>query len=126
MIGEHRKLEKTLKKFLRNPKEYSFEVFEKRVAEHFGAEKGVIFTLTEKFLGKELDAILKLKGQHIEILKEIVKIKKNLAAKELIDTMRGHLEAHTLYEEKVFYPKLDYSLDNEQKKELLQKLREAL
>ena len=127
MIEEHNKIESSLKKFLDNPSRQNFLSFGERVKRHFGVEKGVIFILTEKYLGEDLNAIFKLTEQHIEILKEIMEIKKQFgSAEKLISIMAKDLEAHKRYEEKVFYPKLDRTLDELQKEEIIERLRRVI
>ncbi len=128
MIDEHKKIDEYLKKFLERFGEAHFKFFEEKLREHFGMEKGIIFTLTEKFLGKELNEIFKLKEQHKEILVGLANIRKKLpdGAKDLIQTLVKDLSAHTRYEEHFFYPKIDDMLDEEQKSEITQEIRKIL
>jgi hemerythrin-like domain-containing protein len=128
MIEEHEKIEISLEKFLEKSDPAFFKIFEEKLKKHFGVEKGVIFLLTEKFLGEELEDILKLKEQHIKILKEVKDIKeKGLnIANDLIKNLIKDLSDHTKYEEIIFYPKIDNLLDENQKEIIIQEVRKII
>jgi iron-sulfur cluster repair protein YtfE (RIC family) len=105
-----------------------FNYFKWSLEKHFFVEEKAIFLIIDKLVGDRVSDVFDLMKEHGEIL-EIVKNIENTIDEKIkpkIDDLKLKLLKHSRFEDVVFYPKLDEVLDENQKKELLEKIKEVV
>jgi len=101
----------------------TFSKFKWNLEKHFFVEEKVIFiTLSEN------DEIINLVKQHKDILWLIKKIEESINKNEKpdISKLKQALDNHIVYENNIFYPLLDDTLDENQKQIILDRAEEIL
>jgi iron-sulfur cluster repair protein YtfE (RIC family) len=111
----------------KTPKE-KFNGFKWALEKHFFVEEKAIFQISDKIVGERVTDIFDLMKEHGEIL-EVVKnieeaVEQNM--KPDIADLKARLLKHARFEDVVFYPKLDELLDENKKKEIIEKIKEIV
>ncbi len=131
MQNEHQKIDSIIADFRKENKEtadaqYLFDKLIWAVKEHFFIEEKLIFSTHNLEIENHNNE--ELLGQHQSILE----ILSDMSSKKLKDTseelqnMEDELIAHSKLEEEIFYEQLDETLSNEQKEDLISKVKEFL
>ena len=117
------KFEKTLEKDVEIAKKI-FNHFKWSLEKHFFVEENAIFYVYESVIGEEVGVIFDLMKEHGEIIELIKKIEINLDKGNEINVqiLREKLEAHSKFEDDIFYPRLDEELEAEKKQEIIEKI----
>jgi hypothetical protein len=136
MIKDHQRILSLLHAFEmtfeKNPGDRleSLEKFEWHLQKHiFVEEKAVFSILNYKIeLDEEYGLLLELSNQHLELLNEVSKIKKELLREERTDTnrLRELKMKHLKFEEHMAYPKLDELLDESEREKILNNIKDIL
>ncbi|MEN7982181.1 MAG: hemerythrin domain-containing protein [Nanoarchaeota archaeon] len=129
LIKEHGKLLSFLINFTKEEdKEKAknlFDNFKWTLQKHFFVEEKAIFNFYEKIKGEEVHEIFDLMGEHGDLL-ELMKFVEEDFSKDKIEDLKKLLIKHQNFEDDVFYPKLDKDLNEQQKKELIEKIKEVV
>jgi len=139
MIAEHLRIEAMLNVFERERELISnegdfinlkkiFSKFKWNLEKHFFVEERAIFTLCEGMQGEIVSDIFELMNEHGEILELIKEIEKTLEENIKPETgkLKQLLQRHKNLEDGTFYPALDKSLNEQQKQELSERIKEVL
>ena len=129
LIKEHGKLLSFLIEFTKEEdKEKArnlFENFKWTLEKHFFVEEKAIFDLYQKIKGEEVHEVFDLMNEHGDILNLLKEVEENFED-EKIDELKKLLIKHQNFEDEVFYPKLESSLDDYKKVELVEKIKEVI
>jgi len=136
MIGDHCKIEKLIDD-LEEKTSYDFDDMKKsfnqlewEIEKHIFAEEKAIFTSYNPTDVKEGYKILpELTKQHNYIINQMNKWRNDIKNKRKITdifSFKKYIIKHKKYEEKEVYPRLDKSLDFEQKKKIISKIKEII
>jgi len=126
MKKEHEKINDLLEKFENSPEINIFSKFKWTLEKHFFIEEKVIFSVYQS-CNEECEEMFDLLKQHKDILFLIDKIEDNLKnSKSDIEDLKNLLKAHAIFEDRVFYPKLDDELSEDQKKLILERSEEII
>ena len=109
--------------FLR--KKNVFENFKWTLQKHFFVEEKAIFNFYEKIKGEEVHELFDLMGDHGDLLNLMKLVEENFD-EDKIEELKQLLIKHQNFEDDVFYPKLDGDLNENQKKELIEKIKEVI
>lgn len=131
---EHAKLSKQWAKFI---EEYQKDVlksgllleqFKWNLQKHFQMEELSIYELSESIQGKDVGTIFDLMGEHGAILALLADIEKKLNEdiKGKIQEFREALDKHEQFEDNNFYPLLDSYLNENQKNNIIIKIKTKL
>jgi len=134
MINDHRRLEKFLDEFEANiDKEYSlmresFNKFEWELEKHLFTEEKAIFTLynPEDVTGG-YKMLPELTNQHNFLVNKLDNWRKDIRNNRKIEgfyEFKKFLIKHREFEEKEVYPRLNESLDEAQKKQIINRIKE--
>ena len=136
MIKDHCKIEKLLADFQENiEKEYplmkkSFTKFEWELEKHIFVEEKAIFTSYHpEDVSEGYKMLPELTIQHNFILNQLNNWRRDFQSKKNIDDLnkfKNFLINHREFEEKEIYPKLDQSLNETQKKHIIDRLDEII
>jgi hemerythrin superfamily protein len=136
MIKDHRKIDKLLKKLEETiGKDYeiireSFNKFEWELEKHLFTEEKAIFTLyNPKDVSEGYKMLPELTKQHNYIINFLNNWRKDIRNKNKIEgfyEFKHFITNHRLFEEKEVYPKLDQSLDESQKKQIINRINEII
>lgn len=102
-----------------------YDNFKWTLQKHFFVEEKAIFSFYEKIKGEEVHEIFELMREHGDLL-DLMKIVGEDFSKERIEELKDLLIKHQRFEDEVFYPKLDNDLNEEQKRELVEKIKEVI
>lgn len=134
MLKDHERIKKILVGFEQlvrdNPREAkgNFNKFKWNLEKHFFVEEKAVFIISDSIEGQEVDEIFELLQEHGRIIELLNELEDSLDEgdpgniKELGDTLRRH--AH--YEDITFYPKLESSLNEDQRKEICDRIKEII
>lgn len=129
LIKEHGKLILYLVKFSKEENKEKakqfFENFKWTLQKHFFVEEKAIFDFYEKIKGDKVNDIFDLMGEHGDLLDLMKFIEEDFSEKR-IEELKKLLIKHHTFEDEVFYPKLDRDLTEDQKKELIEKIKEVV
>ena len=126
MKKEHEKINDLLEKFENSPEINIFSKFKWTLEKHFFIEEKDIFSVYQS-CNEECEEMFDLLKQHKDILFLIDKIEDNLKnSKSDIEDLKNLLKAHAIFEDRVFYPKLDDELSEDQKKLILERSEEII
>lgn len=132
MIKEHKKIQSMLNLF---EKEENFEKKEKlcnkfkwTIQKHVFVEEKAIFSFSQDIAGGIVSDVFKLMEEHGEILNLIKDIEDELDENTPLSiyNLKNFLRRHEKFEEELFYPKLDQILNNQQKTELIERIKEVV
>jgi hemerythrin superfamily protein len=136
MVKDHCKIEKLLDALEKNiDKDYetmreSFNKFEWVLEKHLFTEEKAIFTLyTPEDVSEGYKMLPELTKQHNFIINQLNNWRKDVRNKKKIDgfyEFKKILINHKNYEEKEVYPRLDKTLDDDQKKEIASRINEMI
>jgi len=136
MIKDHCKIENLLDDFQENiEKEYSlmkksFTKFEWELEKHIFVEEKAIFTSYHpEDVSEGYKMLPELTIQHNFILNQLNNWRRDFQSKKKIDGLnkfKKFLIKHKEFEEKEIYPKLDQSMDEKQKKYIIDRLDEII
>lgn len=136
MVKDHCKIEKLLDDLEKNiDKDYeimrkSFNKFEWVLEKHLFTEEKAIFTLyTPNDVSEGYKMLPELTKQHNFIINQLNNWRKDVRNKKKIDgfyEFKKILINHKNYEEKEVYPRLDKTLDDDQKKEIVSRINEMV
>ena len=128
MIKEHSNLDKELEEFEKEPNQDKLDKFRWCLEKHFFIEEKAIFYIYQSIVGKEVENIFDVMKEHGEVLDLIKLIDNKLPEKdeENILKLKEILEKHLKFENSVFYPKLDIDLNPEQRKIIIEKVKEVV
>jgi len=103
----------------------SFNRFKWNLEKHFFIEEKVIFNVTLEDEDQDLSTIL---NEHSEILNLMSIIEEELMdnKKPDISEMKKLLLSHARFENYIFYPKLDETLNEEQKQEIIDRIKDII
>lgn len=134
MSRDHDRLDEIFKNFVKNRKKKSvqakelFAQFKQGLETHIGWEEKILFPLFENKTGMEGGPTMVMRTEHEEIKKHLAeilnKINKNSfgtqkSEKQLVEILTGHNDK----EEMILYPWIDDSIDEEERKQSLVKMR---
>lgn len=129
MLKEHGKLLSYLVEILKesdeDKKRELFENFKWTLQKHFFVEEKAIFNFYEKIKGEEVSELFDLMGEHGDLLNLLKLVEENFD-EDKIEELKQFLIKHHTFEDDVFYPKLDSDLNENQKKELIEKIKEVI
>ena len=102
--------------------------FKWMIEKHFFIEEKAIFSLYTAESPEEYENLMKILKEHREILDLIVKSEEILfdQKKLEIDELKHAILAHVKFEDEVFYPRLDELLDEEQKQEMIDRIKDII
>lgn len=130
MLRDHGKLLKLLADFKTADKANPnisrvFDNFKWNLEKHIFAEEKAIFVLMQEMVGLEVQEIFDLMKEHGEIMGLIKNIEDNLKLNQEADISEilQTLKAHSSFEDEVFYPKLEETLNENQKEELIRRIK---
>jgi len=132
MVKDHAKLIKELSKVEKNLKEdpmvarKSFRAFEWNLQKHIFVEERAIFTsYNPDYIGTMYKKISDIKKQHSNILKKLDSLRdiENQNVLCIID-FKKILVKHKNYEENVIYPVLDQEITDDEKKYIIERIKE--
>jgi hemerythrin len=132
MKKEHEKINELINKFknslnkdFKNSKE-AFNSFKWNLEKHFFAEEKAIFSALVS--EQEVDDIFELIKEHQKIMEQVNNIEDDLDENKKPDVsiLNEILTKHALYENDVFYPKLDELLSTAQKQEIIERAKEVI
>ena len=94
----------------------------------FFVEEKAIFQISDKVIGEEVSEIFDLMKEHGEILEILRTIEGEIeeGEKPNITKLKFKLIKHAKFEDKMFYPKLDELLSEDQKKEIIKRVKEVV
>jgi len=132
MVRDHISIDLSLKMFKENLKKdfnemsEAFEEFKWEIKKHFFAEEKGIF---DSYNNKDQEIISMIKHimeEHDQIIEMLNDIESELSIKDDIEItgLAQMLEDHRKFEEESLYPKLDASLSENQKEEIIKKINE--
>lgn len=124
MLKEHEKINALLNDFEKNASNQTFNRFKSELEKHFFVEEKIIFNVYS--IEDSNDSHLNLIKQHRDILWLIKQVEENIGKKDLILELKNLLKSHSDFENNIFYPKLDNSLDKDQKLIIASKIEENL
>lgn len=136
MVGDHRKIEKLLNELEDNAKiDYetmrkSFLKFEWNLEKHLFVEEKVIFlSYNPQDIVDGYKMLPVLTKQHNVILNTLNSWRKDVRNKKIITNVSGFREfliKHKNFEEQEVYPRLEESLDDAQKNEMVNRINEII
>ena len=134
MDKDHKKiielLNEFVKEFQKNQKNSinSFNRFKWNLDKHFFIEEKVIFNAYDLDNEKTNNDIQEILSQHLEIMNIISGLEDNINDDIPADTkeLSRKLITHAKFEDEVFYPSLDEELSDEQKQEIIAKIKEIV
>jgi len=132
MINEHKKIREIFNKFEREQnsekKEGLYNKFKWAIEKHLFVEEKAIFTFSQNISGRIVSDIFRLMDEHGDILNLIKDIEYNLDKKiePVFSELKEILKNHEKFEEETFYPELDKMLNNQQKAELIERIKEVV
>ena len=136
MVGDHCKIEKLLDELEKNvEKDYSvmaksFNKFEWELEKHIFIEEKAIFTsYSPENVVEGYKMLPELTKQHNVILNKLGNMRKDVRSRRKIQDIYGFKEfllKHKNFEEKSVYPRLDQSLDEDEKKIVVEKINEII
>lgn len=132
MLKDHKKigdLLETLKKGLNQDTKTVFNLFDNftwNLQKHFFIEEKVILIDYDPSDENSSENLSKILEEHDSILKIAIKLREELIKNKKIDIseLRSKLIKHRNYENETLYPMLDMELNSNQKKLVLEKIRE--
>ncbi len=91
-------------------------------------EEKAVFSFSQDIAGKIVSDVFKLMEEHGEILNLIKDIEEELYedADPDISKLKNLMRSHEKFEEETFYPKLDQILNDQQKTELIERIKEIV
>jgi hypothetical protein len=130
MIKDHMKINKMLLDFdkaPRNKPETSllFEEFKWNLEKHFFTEEKAIFAIMQNIDGADIEGIFHLREEHEQLMnlmkkeEQSIKIGSHSDISPLLELLKKHAE----FEDEEFYPKLDDFLKEDQKKEIIKRIK---
>lgn len=133
MMGDHVKINRMLLDFDEAPKEKPetsllFEEFKWNLEKHFFAEEKAIFAIMQNIEGADIDDVFQLMEEHGQIMTAIQNEEKSIkiGSHSDISPLLEIIKNHAKYEDEVFYPKLDEFLKEEQKKEMVKRIKSVV
>lgn len=134
MVKDHIKLLRDLKTIEKNlltdPMAASpaFRHFEWNLEKHFFVEERVIFTAYYYDDSSRYAGFFELKKQHINLLKRMKTIKKQIRLERQVDftEFRDALWKHKTFEENNIYPVIDKEIDPKEKILIIERINEIL
>ena len=105
-----------------------FERFQWKLEKHLFVEEKAIFTFYEpEDTVQGFQMLPTLMTQHNYILNELNKMRKDVLNRKTplgLEELKLFLEKHRNYEERDVYPKLEEALSNDQKKQVIERIKE--
>jgi hemerythrin len=134
MDEQHKRLINLLEEFLRQFKEDAIksglvlEKFKWMVNKHFSIEELAIFNTYESMNSENVGSTFQLMQEHQEIIALFNKIQNELGdkVKEEVRQLEDLLKRHGRFEDETFYPRLDEMLNENQKLEIIAKIKEKI
>ena len=128
MMKDHNQIRKLLEDFLHHKSEENFSKFKWELERHFFVEENAIFQITDSMIGDEVSDTFELMKQHGEIMGLMNNLELNFANGGEIDAskLESVLKSHALFEDEVFYPKLDELLTPAQKEKIKVEIAEKM
>jgi len=128
MLKDHAKIRNLLGEIEKTKSKKVFDKFKWNLERHFFIEENAIFRLADTITGQEISDIFELLKQHGEIMNLVEKLEINLSNNAICDfsELKKTLEAHSNFEDGVFYPKLDEILSSDQKQIIKEKITEII
>ncbi len=130
MLRDHVKINRMLLHFDEAPKENAetsllFEEFKWNLEKHFFAEEKAIFSIMQNIEGADIDSIFQLMEEHGQIMTALKKEEQSIKIGSHLDIspLLELLKTHAKYEDEFFYPKLDEFLKDEQKKDMIKRIK---
>lgn len=133
MEKDHERINQMLLEFDKAPKEKNetsmlFSEFKWNLEKHLFTEERVIFAMLREIEGLEMEDMFNLLEEHKQIIelakKEEESIK--LGSHSDISPLLMLLKKHVSFEDDVFYPKLDELLNENQKKEIIKRIKSII
>lgn len=134
MDKEHKKLiimlDKFIEEFNKDPIKSGLllEEFKLFLIRHFSIEELAIFTILNDMNSQNINTSFELIKEHQEMMALLVKIQNELGKqveKDVIE-LEKDLKAHRIFEDDEFYPKLEEELNENQKLEIIRKIKERI
>jgi hypothetical protein len=132
MLNEHKKIQNILNSFEKEnnleKKSQLCDKFKWAIQKHLFVEEKAIFSFSQDIAGKIVSDVFKLMEEHGEILNLITDIEDELYDHQSpkISKLKDLMKLHEKFEEETFYPKLDQMLNNQQKTELIERIKEVI
>lgn len=132
MLEEHRRIRRIFNEFEKEgdleKRKLLCDRFKWAIQKHIFVEEKAIFSFSQDIAGQLVSDIFKLMDEHGELLNIITGIEEGLDenAAPSVHDLRELLQAHEGFEEEKFYPKLDHMLNNQQKTELIERIKEIV
>ena len=132
MLADHNKIDKLLKNFIDNQDkdiEYQykiFDIFSIKLERHFALEEQAIYAFSGITDDNDKILMTELTQEHEEMRKMAARIKNAIMTKQPIDldNLKQTLIQHRKIEDTNLYPKLDKSLNEEEKKYITERISE--
>lgn len=131
MLIDHAKINEMLKDLEKSSKEEAldkFNIFKWQLEKHFFAEEKAIFGVMDKINTDESDAIFDLMQEHGKIIGLVKELERKVDEGQEVNVseLKASVEAHSEFENDVFYPKLDEALTDNQKTEIIERAKEII
>ena len=134
MDKDHKKIKEILLEFEKeenNNFEKSKETFMRfkwMIEKHFFIEEKAIFNFYVIESPEENEDLMRILKEHREILNLIERSEESLfdQKKLEIDELKHYILAHAKFEDEVFYPKLDETLDLEKKQDMINRIKDII
>jgi hypothetical protein len=132
MTREHKKIEEIFNRFDKeiNPKrkEGLYNKFKWSIEKHFFVEEKAIFTFSQDISGGIVSDVFRLLDEHGRILNLLKDAEDGPKENTLFVFFKINklLKSHEKLEEEKFYPELDQRLNDQQKEELIERIKEVI
>ena len=132
MISEHKKIKEIFNKFEKEEnsekREELYNNFKWAIEKHIFVEEKAIFTFSQNISGRIVSDVFRLMDEHGEILNLIKEIEyeSDKDIEPVFSELKEILKNHEKFEEETFYPGLDKMLNNQQKAELIERIKEVV
>ncbi len=99
------------------------------IEKHFFVEEKAIFNFFNDVSGEEISEIFAIMDEHGKILALVKEIERNLKNEDITPEtikLKMLLSSHTNFEDSTIYPMLDSRLNDEQKREIINRAQEII
>lgn len=103
-----------------------FHNFKWNLEKHLFLEEKAIFYIYQKINGQEVSEVFDVMQEHIEINNLLKEISESYNNNETLKELALLLDKHSKYEDETLYPYLDEYLNENQKKEVISRIKEIV
>lgn len=126
MLEEHKKIDEFLKDLERSYSDDKFNRFKWTLEKHFFVEEKAIFDLLNSIKSEEVSPVFDLMEEHGEIIELARHLGEVEDKKRALENLKVLLTKHSRFEDSMFYPNLDKTLNQNTKREIIEKTKEII